>query len=316
MIDIQNIHEAAKRLAPYLLPTPLVQLHTLELSSRFKVSLKLESLQPTGAFKVRGAFNALSSLNEAERTRGVVAVGGGNHPRAIAYAAHQLGLSAVVCMAQATPESNKRFCQHYGARVELTSSRPQAYERASEIAELEGRTLVHPYANPRVMAGQGTIGLEILLQAPDVTDIFVSVGGGALLSGITVAVKTLHPEVRIWAVETQGTNTLERSLAAGVPVNLPIVESIAWSLGAPTVTPFALELAQQHIAGLEVVSDEETKVALKKLLEDGKLLVEPAASCTLAALHRKQSFLPEDAHAVLVMCSGNVSLEQVQQWLL
>lgn len=315
MIVAEHVYAALRRIRPYLVQSPLIRAHEIERLIGCRVSLKLENLQPTGAFKVRGAFNSILSLDENQRQRGVIVASGGNHAKAIAYAAQRLGVHAVVCMSRHAPRASQDYCASLGAAVELTDTHPEAFTRAAALASMHGSHLIHPFADPAVMAGQGTIALEVLEQVPDVTDLVVSVGGGGLLSGMTVATRALKPTVRMWGVETEGANTMERSLMAGKPAQLERIDSIAWSLGAPTVSTFALELTQHSLHKLQIVTDQECRDALRTLFEDCKLLVEPAASCTLAALRHMRASLDDSAHVVLVLCSGNVTMDEVNRWL-
>ncbi len=196
------------------------------------MSLKLECLQKTGSFKPRGAFNKMLTLSSEERGRGVVAVSGGNHAQGVAYAAQQLGHRAVICMPRTTPANYLEATRGYGAEIVLTPDIASAFARAQEL-QADGMTLVHPFDDPLVAAGQGTIGLEIHEDAPDATHVFISIGGGGLLAGVATALRGQNPKVQIIGVETEGADAMTRALAAGQPVELPAITSIARTLGAP-----------------------------------------------------------------------------------
>lgn len=197
IIRLEDIRDAAERIAPYIKRTPLFRDETL--SSRFVSNfyLKYESLQMTGAFKVRGAFNKMPTMTGAQKKRGVVAVSAGNHAQAVAYAAKTLGVRALILMPEATPENYLKQTVRYGAEVETFADLSAAFE-AAETYELEGMTFVHPFDDADVVAGQGTIGLEILEDVPQVTDVVVSIGGGGLSGGVAAAIKSLKPEVNVW----------------------------------------------------------------------------------------------------------------------
>jgi len=280
---------------------------------RTNLYLKLEIFQKTGAFKIRGAFNKILSLSDRDRRQGVVAVSGGNHAQAVAYAARATGLKALVLMPEFTPRNYIDATRGYGAEVVLTPTMAEAFAEVRAYEE-RGWLFIHPFDDPLVMAGQGTIGLEILEDLPEVTDVIVSIGGGGLASGMAIAVKGWKPEVRIWGVETLGADGMARALAAGRVVELPTITSIARTLGAPSVSDKALAIAQEYLEGVTVVSDAEALVALRFLLEREKVLTEPAASCTLAAAARLRPNFSVRHHVVLILCGGNIALEDLRQF--
>jgi len=306
-MDRTAIEHARERIKPYIKRTALKYSQTLSQQLETNVSVKLELFQKTGSFKVRGAFNKLLSLSAEERNRGVVAVSGGNHAQAVAYASSVLDVDAVILMPESTPRNYVEATLGYGAKIDLQPTIAAAFAEIKRF-ESEGRIFVHPFDDPLVMAGQGTIGLEILEDSPGTTDIFVSIGGGGLAGGVSVAVKTIKPEVRIWGVETIGADSMTQALAVGHPVELPAITSIAKTLGAPSVSPQTLALAQEHLENVTVVSDDEAVQALQFILERLKVLTEPAASCTLAAALRSKNQFNQDNNVVLILCGGNLSL--------
>jgi threonine dehydratase len=313
-MDVTAIEEARERIKPYVKRTALEYSRTLSRILGTKVFVKLELFQKTGAFKVRGAFNKLLSLSDGEKARGVVAVSGGNHAQAVAYASSVLGIDAVVLMPESTPRNYVEATRGYGATVDLQPTISAAFAEIKRF-EAEGRVFVHPFDDPLVMAGQGTVGLEILEDLPAMTDLVVSIGGGGLAGGVSTAVKSLKPDVRIWGVETVGADAMSRALAAGQPVELAAITSIAKTLGAPSASPATLALAQKHLESVTVVSDAEAVEALQFILERLKVLTEPAASCTLAAAkHLKNQFQP-DGNLVLIFCGGNLSLNDLCGYL-
>ena len=307
MLTLNDILEARDRISPYIERTPLKESHTLSNRLGAKVYLKLEMFQTTGAFKIRGAFNKMLSLSPEEKNRGVVAVSGGNHAQAVAYAASKLGIKATVFMARSTPENYIEATEHYGAQVVLTSDIAEAFKLAAE-RQAYGEVMIHPYADKQVMAGQGTIGLEILEDLPQVTDVIISIGGGGLISGVATAIKSQKPNVRIWGVETAGADSMSQALKAGHPIELPAITSIAKTLGAPSVSEDTLAITRKLVESITVVSDKEAFQALEFLLERAKVLTEPAASCTLAAAERLRSAFTPQSTLVLLLCGGNVSL--------
>ncbi|MCA1622605.1 MAG: threonine/serine dehydratase [Acidobacteria bacterium] len=306
-MDVTAIEKARERIKPYIKRTALEYSQTLSGYLETNVSVKFELFQKTGSFKVRGAFNKLLSLSAEERKRGVVAVSGGNHAQAVAYASSVLDVDAVILMPRSTPRNYVEATRDYGAKVDLQPTIAAAFAEIKRF-ESEGRIFVHPFDDSLVMAGQGTIGLEILEDSPETTDIFVSIGGGGLAGGVATAVKAIKPEVRIWGVETVGANSMAQALAVGHPVELSAITSIAKTLGAPSVSLQTLALAQEHLENVTVVSDDEAIQALQFMLERLKVLTEPAASCTLAAAFRLKNQFDKDNNVVLILCGGNLSL--------
>ncbi|HLK19319.1 MAG TPA: threonine/serine dehydratase [Bryobacteraceae bacterium] len=310
MLELADILSARQRIAGRVKRTPLVSSETLSHRLGAPVSLKLELFQKTGSFKVRGAFNKALSLSDDQRGRGLVAVSGGNHAQAVAYVASQLGLKSVIVMPEKTPRNYIEATRGYGAEVVLV---PRVQEAFDEIAKYEkdGWTSVHPFDDPFVMAGQGTVGLEIVEDLPEVTDVIVSIGGGGFIAGVATAVKSLKPAARIWGVETEGADAMSQALAAGHPVQLESITSVARTLGAPSVTERTLLLAKKYLESVTLVPDSEAISALRLILERAKVLTEPAASCTWAAAERLRAHFNPSSQVVLVLCGGNLSVEDL-----
>jgi len=280
-MDIGTIKQAQQRIKNYVKRTTLEHSETLSKYVGTNVFVKYELFQKTGSFKVRGAFNKLLSLSAEERKRGVVAISGGNHAQAVAYASNVLDVDAVVLMPQTTPQNYLEATRNYGATVDLQPTIQDAFKKIKDY-ESQGRIFIHPFDDQLVMAGQGTLGLEIMEDLPGTTDIIISIGGGGFQGGVNTAVKAIKPELRIWGVETVGADCMSQALKAGHPVELSAITSIAKTLGAPSVSPQTLSLARQHLEEVLVVTDDEAVQQLKFILERLKVLTEPAASCTLA----------------------------------
>lgn len=308
--DIDDVRSARSKIAPFIHRTPIVESHTLSERIGANVHLKLEMFQKTGAFKVRGAFNRMLAFTGDERRRGVVAVSAGNHAQAVAYAARVLGIRAVILMPQSTPQNYLRATAAYGASVVLTETLAVALKTVQRYVDL-GMTYVHPFADRMVIAGQGTLGMEILDDVPQATDVIVSVGGGGLAGGVAMTIKSLKPSIRVWGVETSGAHSMALALAAGHVIELPEVTSIARTLGAPAVSEETLALAQQYLEGVTVVSDADAMASLHVLLERVKVLTEPASSCTLAAAERLRREFTAESHVVLVLCGGNIAVDEI-----
>ncbi|HYL39224.1 MAG TPA: threonine/serine dehydratase [Bryobacteraceae bacterium] len=310
MITLHDIRLARERIAGRVARTPLVSSGTLSARLGAPVFLKLELFQKTGSFKVRGAFNKALSIAPERRGRGLAAVSGGNHAQAVAYVAREIGLPSLILMPEKTPRNYIDATRGYGAEVVLVPSAAIAFEKIAGY-EKDGWTSIHPFDDPLVMAGQGTVGLEIMEDLPQVTDVIVSIGGGGFIGGVATAIKSLRPEARIWGVETEGADAMSQALAAGHVIHLPAITSIARTLGAPAVSERTLELTRKYVESVTVVPDREAVLALRFLLERTKVLTEPAASCTLAAAERlRQQFTPT-SKVVLVLCGGNTAVDDL-----
>lgn len=309
-VTLLDIETARERIASSVGRTPLSLNYTLSARLRTNVYLKYELLQKTGSFKVRGAFNKALSVGPEACGRGFVAVSGGNHAQAVAYVGAKLGVAAIIVMPESTPRNYVDATRGYGAEVVFAKDATEAFDRVASY-ERDGWVAIHPFDDPLVIAGQGTVGLEMLEDAPEITDLIISIGGGGFMGGVATAVKAKKPSVRIWGVETNGADAMARALAQGQPVQMPGITSIARTLGAPAVSPRTLAMAQRYLESVTVVEDSEAVAACVLLLERAKVLTEPAASCTLAAADRLRERFSPQSHVVLVLCGGNVSLEDL-----
>jgi threonine dehydratase len=309
-MDLQDIRAAHDRIRPYTRHTPLEYSETLSQRLGARVFVKYELFQKTGSFKARGAFNKLLLLTEEERSKGVVAVSGGNHAQAVAYASRALGVNAVIIMPDTTPRNYVDATRNYRARVVLKPGIAQAFDEAKRLQD-KGRVFLHPFDDPVIMAGQGTVGFEIVKDVPEVTDIVVSIGGGGLAGGVATAVKSLVPGSRVWGVETVGADAMSQALAAGHPVELSAITSIAKTLGAPYVSQSTLDLAQKYLESVTLVTDAEAVEALQYIAERLKVITEPAASCTLAAADKLRPNFSRDSRVVLILCGGNTSITDI-----
>ena len=305
--DLASIRSAQRLISEHVRRTPLERSSFLSGLLGTNVFVKYELFQKTGSFKIRGAFNKLLSLSDEERSRGVVAVSGGNHAQAVALAARELGISSMIIMPESTPAVYVNATRGYGADVDLQPTIADAFSRIDDYRS-EGMVFVHPFDDADVIAGQGTVGLEIGEELPDVSDVFVSIGGGGLMSGTAAAVKGINPAVRVWGVETVGADAMSQALAAGRPIELPAITSIAKTLGAPSVSETTLRAAQQFLESVTVVSDRETVDAMILILERLKVITEPAAACTLAAAIRLGERFGPDEKVVLILCGGNTGI--------
>lgn len=312
MFTLKEIQESVTRVSPYITRTPLVKSHILSDRLQANIYLKMELLQVTGSFKPRGAFNQMLLLSERAKNAGVVAVSGGNFAQAVAYAGSRLGVDTIICMPEYTPENYIIATRSYGARVEFAKDFQSTIAKSKEFVQ-QGYTLLHAWDNTHQMCGNGTLGLEILKDLPEITDIFISIGGGGLIAGIIVAIKSLNPAVRIWGVETAGSETMGAALEAGKVVQIT-PKSLAKTLGAHYIAQEALNLAQQHLEELVIVTDEEAVADQIYMLEKAKVLTELAASCTLSAANRLKGRFGKDQHVVLLLCGGNETLKNMNSY--
>ena len=305
MISLDALRAARSRIAPYVVTTPVSGSQTLSRELGTSVTLKLELFQKTGSFKPRGALEQVMGLREDRLDVGVAGVSGGNFAQGLAYAAQQLGLRATIVMPEGTPSNYVDATKGYGADVDFADGVAEAFAKADAYGE-RGWAVAHPFDRPSMMAGNGSVGLEIVEQVPDLTDLVVSVGGGGLIVGVASAVLALKPDVRIWPVETEGADALARSLEAGQSVEITPT-SIAKTLGSPYAAETAIDMARTRFQDVIVVSDAEAIDAMAFLFERCKVVTEPAAACTLAAARRVKDQLPDAGRTVLLLCGGNIS---------
>lgn len=314
MITIDDIRQAQKNIAPYVKRTPLERSETLSRRLGTNVYIKYELFQKTGSFKPRGAFNKILSLDDEQRKKGVVAVSGGNHAQGVAYAATSLGVRSTILMPANTPQNYLDAAAGYGAEIELHPDIAAAFA-AIEKHVIDGKTYVHPFDDEQVIAGQGTVGLEILEDCPQVTDVFASIGGGGLAAGVAIAVKSENPDARIFGTETVGADAMAQALAAGHVVELPAITSIAKTLGAPAVTERTLKLVQEYLESVTVVTDAEAVDALTFIAERLKVFCEPASSCNFAAAEKLRDKFTPESHVVIILCGGNYSVDSLCSFL-
>ncbi len=312
-VTLATIEEAAAAIAPHVIRTPTLALDRLAERLGFPVVGKLEPLQHTGAFKVRGAFNRMQHLTADEIANGVVTVSGGNHGLAVAYAARSLGIDATIVMPTTAAATSIRQARADGADVRITPTVADAFAAALQEVEA-GKVMIHPFDDPAVIAGQATLALELHDDAPEITDVIASIGGGGMISGVSIALKARNPELRVWGVETRGADAMSRALAVGEPVAMDAITSIATTLGAPTVSARTLAAVQQHVEEVILIDDEEAVRGIEVLAEATRLVTEPAAGATWAAALRIRDRLPADARVALVICGGNVSLDDIAGW--
>lgn len=310
-VTLADVEAAAARIRPHVHLTPV--LTSLQLDARAGMSLffKCEIFQRIGAFKARGAFSRLTRLTAAERQRGVVAFSSGNHAQAVALAAGELGSRATIVMPNDAPALKVEATRGYGAQVVLYDrlggeSREEIAER---IVSESGALLVPPFDDDDVIAGQGTVGLELLAQVPDLDLAVTPCGGGGLLSGVAVAVRGRRPETQVYGVEPEAGNDMQRSLAAGHPITIPVPNTIADALQTTRPAERTLALVGAHSAGIVTVSDLEIRRAMFFLATRMKLVVEPGGAAAFAALLHGRIPSAAGRRVGVVLSGGNVDPE-------
>jgi threonine dehydratase len=311
MITQQEIQVARKIIFGKLHRTPLVTSRTLSETLSLDVRLKAELLQKTGSFKPRGVLNKIAQLSASEKQRGLIAVSAGNHAQAVAYVARLEGLKVTVVMPENAVAAKVQATRSFGAEVVLHGKMTDLFPKAQEIQRERGLTMIHPFDDGAVIAGQATVGMEILDDAPDIEAAIVPIGGGGLIAGIATAIKLQKPSVKIIGVEPEGAASMYRSLREQKAVRLDKVETIADGLAAP----YAGEIAYQHIKNyldeIVLVRDEEILQAIWFVLERCKFLTEPAGATSVAALLSGKIKLPSGTKTVCVLSGGNIGLNRI-----
>ncbi len=303
---LRDIESAAERIQGVASRTPLVQYPGL--SKRFgpEVYLKLECFQPIRVFKIRGAFNKISQLTANK----IVAASSGNHGLAVSYSAHLTGKKAIVVIPENAVEEKANAIEEYGAEVVRYGKYHNEREaKAIEISNRTSTAFVHPFNDPDVIAGQGTCGLEITDQLKDFDSVIVPVGGGGLISGISIAIKSLRPSAKVFGVEPDGATKMQMSLTAGRPVRLDSPKSIADGLIPSTVGDLTLEACRRNVEGMFHASDDTILSAMRLLIQEAHIFPEPSGSAPLAVLMDERNRTKLGKKVVLVISGGNVSRE-------
>ncbi len=311
---VADIHEARERIRDGIVTTPCAP--ALGLSGRLacRAHLKLENLQRTGSFKDRGSLNRLLDLTPAERERGVVTASAGNHAQALAYHCGRLGIPADVVMPEGTPLIKVTNTRRYGARVTFRGATlSDAMVEVHRLREEEGRVLVHAFDDERVIAGQGTVGLELIDQLPSFDTVVVPIGGGGLISGIALAVKAARPNVRVIGVEAAAAASALASRQAGQIVHIETTETIADGIATKRIGEHTWPLIERLVDDIVTVSEEEIASAVHVLLERQKLIAEGAGAAPLAALLAGKITTRADEDVVVVISGGNIDINIVSR---
>ena len=309
MLNLDDFKKAHKSISPYINYTPLI--HSLALSKNLEVYLKLECLQVTGSFKLRGATNKLLSLTNEQKNKGVIAVSTGNHGKGVAHAAKQIGIKSTIFMSSMVPEHRKKAIESLGAKVEIIGNNSdEADLYAREFAKKNNITLVHPFDDLDVIAGQGTVGLEMLEAMPDIDSVIIPTSGGGLIGGIALAIKLQKPNVKIIATSMKRGPSMYESLKVGKPVDVKEEETLADCLGG------SIGLENQYTFGIckDVIDDfiliDEPKIAegIKFNFEKHKLVTEGAAATSIMAV-KDQLSSHFGKNTICLLCGGNIDSE-------
>jgi threonine dehydratase len=313
MITIDHINEAKKNLENVAQCTPLTKAPILSEIFNSEIYLKKENLQLTGSFKLRGAYNRIANLPEEKRAKGVVAASAGNHAQGLAYAAMKFNCDATIFMPEATPLTKVSGVKSFGANVVLHGENfDEAYAAAMEFKEEKQCEFIHPFADDDVIAGQGTISLEILQKVPDLKQIVVPIGGGGLIAGIAIAAKSINPDIKIIGVVASGARGMKESYKSHMPIDSASVRTIADGIAVKNVNPKLLDIIIDYVDHIVEVSDTEIANAILFLLEKHKLVVEGAgAAATAAIMHDKIEM--DDSKVCAIVSGGNIDVTMLSQ---
>ncbi|WP_144631375.1 threonine/serine dehydratase [Bordetella genomosp. 13] len=282
--DRAAITALRQQLQPWVRTTPTLERDDFEPVPGTRLNFKFELLQASGTFKARGAFSNILALDEARRAAGVTCVSAGNHAVAVAYAAMRLGVSAKVVMIKTASPARVALCHQYGAEVVLAENGQTAFETVRRIEAEEGRFFVHPFNGYRTVLGTATLGEEWLEQAGELDAVIVPIGGGGLMAGVSTAVKLIAPRCQVYGVEPEGADAMHQSFAAGGPIKMGAMQSIADSLMAPHTEQYGYDLCRRNVDRLVKVSDDAIRDAMRLLFDQLKLAVEPACATATAGL--------------------------------
>lgn len=312
-LNLTDVEKAAEILKGVSKKTELMYSSIFSNESGNEIYLKPENLQVTGAFKIRGAYNKISRLSEEEKKRGVIASSAGNHAQGVAYAAQKLGIKATIVMPKTTPLIKVAATKSYGANVVLHGDYyDEAYARAKELQEENNYVFVHPFDDLDVIAGQGTIGLEILEDLKDVDCIIVPVGGGGLISGIAAAAKSINPEVKIIGVEPEGAKAMKKSMEKNTVISLDTVKTIAEGVAVKTPGDITFEIIKDYVDEIVTVSDFDIMEAFLVVLEKQKLIAETSGVLPLAALKKIND---KNKKIVCVISGGNIDVVTISSMI-
>lgn len=301
MLTMAMLHDAQRVLSGVINRTPVIP--STGITDECRLFLKADCLQKTGAFKLRGAYYKIATLSDEEKARGVIACSAGNHAQGVAFAARDMGIHAVICIPQGAPLSKIEATRSYGAEVVLVPGvYDDAYAEAIRLRDEKGYTFIHPFDDYSIMAGQGTIGLEILQQLPDVDMIVTAIGGGGLISGVAFAIKQLNPNIKVYGVQASGAPSMYESIHNDKITCLDSVSTIADGIAVKEPGPHTFEYVKKYVDDIVTVTDDEISAAILALIEKQKLIAEGAGAASVAAamFHK----VPVEGKKVVCLVSG------------
>ena len=311
MINITDIQKAYSNISINIHRTPISTSTYLSQKFNSKIFFKQELFQKTGSFKIRGVLNKLSSLTPDQLKNGVISLSSGNHAQAVAYGSKIYNISSTIVMPTYSTKSKIAATKGYGAKVIITDE--DLISVVSEIQKKTNSTLIHPFDDDYIIAGQGTLGLEITQDLPDIDHIFTAIGGGGLISGICIAIKSHNPKIKIIGIEPEGADGMRQSLEKGKAITLKSINTIADGLSAPFIGEKNFEIVQKHIDQLITVSDKEIIETMWLIFERTKLFVEPSAAAALAPILFNKYKLPTNSKAAFILCGGNIDKQKLIQ---
>ena len=308
-VQFEDIEAARERISSYVEPSPVAYSELFSQQFGCKTYLKLENLHLTGSFKERGACNFLLQMNKDDRADGVIAASAGNHAQAVALYATKLGISSKIVMPEGTPLVKVTRTKNFGGEVVLKGANfDEAYEHASRLGEEEGRHFVHPFNHPAIVAGQGTIGLELLEQNPYLNTVLVPIGGGGMAAGIATAIKETNPKIRVIGLEAEVLSSMKASLEAKSVVELPSATTLCDGIAVRRVGEMTHRILSKYLDDIVTVSEEEVAGAVLDLLETEKMIAEGAAATTIAALSAGKVPGVEGKRVCCVISGGNIDV--------
>ncbi len=307
MLSLDRVYKASTVLKEIIRETDLIAAPNLKQGCN--VYLKTENLQVTGSFKIRGSYFKISQLTEEEKQKGVIACSAGNHAQGVALAATKNGIKSIICLPDGAPISKVEATKRYGAEVCLVKGvYDDAYNKALELKDEKGLTFIHPFNDPDVIAGQGTIGLEILNQLPNADVVVVPIGGGGLISGIAYTIKQLKPNCKVYGVQAAGAPSMEHSIADGEIETLDTVNTIADGIAVKTPGSLTYDICNEYVDGIVTVTDDEIALAILTLLEQQKLIAEGAGAVPVAAVMNGKIPDVDGKNVVCVVSGGNIDV--------
>lgn len=307
MLTLDRVYKASRVLKDVIRETDMILAPNIRKGTN--IYLKTENLQVTGSFKVRGSYFKISQLSEKEREKGVIACSAGNHAQGVALAATRSGIKSIICLPDGAPISKVEATKRYGAEVCMVKGvYDDAYKKAIELRDENGYCFIHPFDDPDVIAGQGTIGLEIMEQLPNVDAVIVPIGGGGLISGVAYTIKQINPNCKVYGVQAQGAPSMENSINDGQIETLPKVQTIADGIAVKTPGNLTYDLVKEYVDGIVTVSDDEIALAILTLLEQQKLIAEGAGAVPVAAVLAGKIPDIDDKNICCLVSGGNVDV--------